>query len=118
MVALDCLAYTYYAWDEDENVVAGGVEPNLMPLTTQEVSIDSLALPDASGWIQLLWPRSNTDAADLYQSWVVVKSGRYGTYSGAANASIVGNFNCRTGSEVFRSGFERGAPSAWTQSVP
>jgi hypothetical protein len=114
MAARDCLAYTYYAWDDDETVVSGaGWDPNLMPLVTQEVSIDQLVLPDSSGWILLAWPHTNTTAADLHQAWVTVKTVAFGDYSTAQPAAMIDNANCRWGSEILRSGFERGDSSVW-----
>ncbi len=74
-----CTPYTYYAWDEDENVigVSGGFippwsgedpqplpQPNLFPLETQEVPARQFYLvgdTDAAfGWMLFIWPRSNT----------------------------------------------------------
>jgi len=119
MVALDCLAYTYFAWDEDEGVLSGtSWEPNLLPLVTQQVSIDQLNLPDSEGWIMLAFPRTNTPEADLYQTWVTVKTGAFGDYTATRPATALDNFNCRWGSEVFRGGFERGNPSAWSGASP
>jgi len=116
MVALDCLAYTYYAWDDDENVVAAA-SSQPAPLTNPEISVDYLSLPDSSGWVQLLW-RAPTPGRSTSTVLGGRQVGAYGVYSGAASAAVLGNFNCRTGSELFRSGFERGAPSAWTSSTP
>ena len=119
MAALDCLAYTYYAWDEDEDVVTGTfIELNLRPLVTQQVSVDQFVLPDSDGWIMMTFPRTNISTADLYQTWVMVKIGAYGTYSAAHPAAALDNFNCRWGAEVFRGGFERGNPSAWSGGLP
>ncbi len=92
--ALDCRAYTYYSWDEDENVAAGGIEPNLLPLVTQEVPADQFALVDQEGWMLFLWPRSNTTEGDLYQTWMEVRYDAWGTYSMVTPGVAVRSFNC------------------------
>ena len=83
LFANSCTPYTYYAWDEDENVisVSGGFippwsgedpqplpQPNLFPLETQEVPAQQFYLVGdwdnpavgAFGWMLFVWPRSNT----------------------------------------------------------
>jgi hypothetical protein len=117
MIACDQLAYTYFAWDEDEDVLTTsqdpwscppilpyctpGFSPNLLPLETQEVNIDQFNLVDMSGWVMFLWPASNWDDGDdawdhgdWYQTWMGVKYGAYGTYSAAMSAAVMANFNC------------------------
>jgi hypothetical protein len=115
--ANSCYAYTYYAWDEDENVnsVGPGFEPpwsggpgvdpipvpNLLPLETQEVAADQFFLvgtPDAAfGWLMFVWPQSNATGqqalADHYQTWMGVKYG-YGTYSAGLSGAVMANYNC------------------------
>jgi hypothetical protein len=98
LLALDRLPYTTYAWDEDENVVESGgevpwpgnrevppawVSPNLLPLMTQEVSIDQLwPLPGESGWMLLVLPHSSGWAdpcdssgppIDQLQGWMQIR---------------------------------------------
>lgn len=112
-LADDCLAYTYYAWDEDENVTEGGAEPNLLPLFTQEIDINNFLLPDDSGWILMQWPWSNVDYADLYQTWVEVEGG-LSQFAGTVRPALaVGNTSCDHG-ETFVSGFELSNTGAWT----
>lgn len=116
LVASNCLAYTYYAWDEDEMVVFVPTWPlgqfgphpppqpvlNHLPLDTQEVPVDQFNLPGAYGWMLFVWPASNYDQAgpgpsnspDYYQTWMGVKYNAYGAWSAARNAWVKGNFNC------------------------
>lgn len=112
LIAYDCLAYTYFAWDENEDVNttlenpwsfpgAPLVTPNLLPLETQEVSIDQFNMVDTNGWVMFLWPASNWfdgddawDHSDWYQTWMGVKYGAYGTYTGAMSGAVMANFNC------------------------
>ena len=115
-----CLAYTYYAWDMDENVNSvtsdefpwsGGPDdpvrpvPNLFPLETQEVEVDQLFLVgesdgDAFGWLLFVWPRSNTDIVggtllvDQYQTWMGVKYSGFGSYTAAMSGAVMANYNC------------------------
>ncbi|MCD4750872.1 MAG: hypothetical protein K8R59_15975 [Thermoanaerobaculales bacterium] len=122
LYANDCgIAYTYYAWDDDENVTTGGtqIEPNILPLYTQEVDVGDFYLPDSSGWLQFQWPRTNTDLWDLYQTWVEVRTEFSTIGLGAAlrPAVPVANFNCDRG-PIAISGFELGNTSGWSQSVP
>jgi len=89
LIANNCLAYTYYAWDEEEGVTSttdnpwsqpGGerIVPNLLPLETQEVSVNEFTLPDEFGWMLFVWPASNFDVPggdpipDYYQTWMGV----------------------------------------------
>ncbi|MCP4591882.1 MAG: hypothetical protein GY842_14190, partial [bacterium] len=71
-LAYDCLAYSYWAWDEDENVstvdenpwsIPGVIDvyPNLLPLETQEVLADEFNTPGSEGWFLFVWPNSNWD---------------------------------------------------------
>lgn len=113
LVASNCHAYTYYAWDEDEMVTTvttvpwsqpGGetVIPNLIPLETQEVPIDQFDTPGAFGWMLFVWPASNypadpmtwTNFDDYYQTWMGVRYNALGDWSAAMDAAVMGNFNC------------------------
>ena len=116
MIAWDDVPYTYYAWDEDENVIQGpgedpwsgsevppGLRPNLLPLETQEVSIDQFQpLPGENGWMLFVWPWSNgnTDpcdpqfAVDAYQTWMGVKYNAFGQYSMFLEGAVMANYNC------------------------
>ncbi len=112
MFAWDCQAYTYYAWDEDENPttsVGGGTGPscppntpectpvriNLLPLETQEVNINQFRLPSAdSGWMLLIFPWSNTPNDDIFQTYVSVRYAAYGNYSAATQAAVMANYSC------------------------
>jgi hypothetical protein len=109
--AMDCLAYTYWAWDEDEAVatvsetpwsIPGTVDvfPNLLPLETQEVLADEFNTPGADGWFLFVWPNSNWDGltsqtvADWYQTWMGVRYSAFGKFSAYMDGSIMANFNC------------------------
>ncbi len=122
--ANSCIPYTYYAWDEDENVNAvgpgfippwSGVEdpdpipvPNLFPLETQEVRASEFFLvadagtPNAFfGWMMFIWPLSNWDGAnptmppyDAYQTWMGVKYAAFGQYTAGRTAAVMANYNC------------------------
>jgi hypothetical protein len=116
LVATNCQAYTYYAWDEDEMVVfvptwplgqfgplpPWQAVPNELPLATQEVPVDQFNLPGAYGWMLFVWPASNYDQnnpalptpPDYFQTWMGVKYNAYGNWSAARNAWVTGNFNC------------------------
>ncbi len=111
MIATNCLAYTYYAWDEEENVTSttdnpwsqpGGerIVPNLLPLETQEVNVDEFTLPDHFGWMLFVWPASNFDVLtgiatpDYYQTWMGVKYQAFGQYSAALEGAVMANYNC------------------------
>ena len=118
-----CFAYTYYAWDEDENVnsVGAGFEPpwsggpgvepipvpNLLPLETQEVAASQFFLvgdPDAAfGWLLFVWPNSNNTASfglvDHYQTWMGVKYS-YGTYSAGLSGAVMANYSCNAGQSL------------------
>ena len=107
--AKDCLAYTYYAWDEDENVItvdenpwsfpgSPEVRPNLIPLETQEVSIDQFNTVDAFGWMLFIWPQANYDSqdqytTDIYQTWMGVKYVYY-DYSMFHSGAVMSNYIC------------------------
>lgn len=117
LTSLDCLAYTYYSWDEDENVITGsGWEPNLMPLAVQEIPVSELALPGESGWVQIAWPPTNTPLADNYQTWVGVKTTAYGSYSVLRQAVVLAHGTCVQ--PLFGSGFELGSPEGWSGRAP
>jgi hypothetical protein len=107
LLARDCLAYTYYMWDEDaDTVVAGGWYPwfldtsaNRLPLAIQEIDIDQLSLADSSGWVLFVWPPSNWTGADQplpdhYQTWMGVAYRTDGGLSGAMTALPAANANC------------------------
>jgi hypothetical protein len=69
---IDCGAYLYYAWDQDEHVItralqcptspcAGAdIDPNEIPLVTQALPLDTanLDLPAEYGWMLLVLPPS------------------------------------------------------------
>ncbi len=113
LVASNCHAYTYYAWDEEEMVtqvstvpwsMPGGesVIPNLIPLETQQVPVDQFDTPGAFGWMLFVWPASNYPPAtadfthfdDFYQTWMGVRYNAAGQWSAAMDAAVMGNFNC------------------------
>ena len=113
LVASNCHAYTYYAWDEDEMVTSvttvpwsmpGGesVIPNLIPLETQEVPIDQFDTPGAFGWMLFVWPASNYPPAtadmtyfdDYYQTWMGVRYNAHTEWSAAMDGAVMANFNC------------------------
>jgi hypothetical protein len=110
-IASNCNAYTYYSWDENEDVLTttsvpwsqpGGasVVPNLLPLETQEVSIDQFDFVDHFGWMMFVWPASNYDTwqnvnfPDFYQTWMGAKYVKTGDYSAAVSGAVMANFNC------------------------
>ena len=123
MYANSCWAYTYYAWDEDEQVnsAEGGfvppwsggptVEPipvpNLLPLETQEVDAEEFFLvgdpaTGAFGWMLFIWPRSNNYdgttagvASDAYQTWMGVKYAAFGQYTAGLTGAVMANWNCQ-----------------------
>ncbi len=122
LYANSCTPYTYYAWDEDENVVGvqGGFippwsgedpqplpQPNLFPLETQEVPARQFYLVGtqdvAFGWMMFIWPRSNTgdnigqNVSDQYQTWMGVKYQAFGNSSSAFSALQIANWNCGLG---------------------
>ena len=122
LYANSCTPYTYYSWDEDENIVgvSGGFippwsgedpqplpQPNLFPLETQEVDARQFYLvgdPDlAFGWMLFIWPRSNTgdnlteNVSDQYQTWMGVKYQAFGNSSNAFSALQIANWNCDFG---------------------
>jgi hypothetical protein len=112
LVASNCHAYTYYAWDEDENVTTvtsvpwsmpGGesVIPNLIPLETQEIPVEQFDTPGEFGWMLFVWPASNyfpgatlDDFDDYYQTWMGVRYNAYNTWSAAMDGAVMANFNC------------------------
>lgn len=115
LVATNCNAYTYYAWDEDEMVTTvtqvpwsgggstGSVIPNLIPLETQEVPIEQFDAPGAFGWMLFVWPASNypSDAVlfnnnlwDYFQTWMGVKYNAADQWSAAMDAAVMANYNC------------------------
>jgi hypothetical protein len=119
----NCLAYTYYVWDNDENIdvvpvdrppwsggpqTPLGVVPNLLPLETQEVDAAQFNLVANFGWMLFVWPASNFAEAEwldegpvYYQTWMGVK---YATstpgvalssgFSGAKDGALIANYNC------------------------
>ncbi len=114
LYANSCIPYTYYAWDEDEQVNSfsssedpwsGGLEdpirpvPNLLPLETQEVDVSQFFLVgqadgDAFGWLMFVWPASNGYQGDLYQTWMGVKYSGFGDYTAGLSGAVLANFNC------------------------
>lgn len=112
--AKDPVAYTYYAWDEEENVVTstsfpwsspqgGDVVPNLLPLETQQVAATDFSIYDPNGWMLFIWPWSNTDVIntpsdpgcdDYYQTWMGVQYVLEGQWSAALDGAVMANFNC------------------------
>ena len=122
LAAYNCMAYTYYVWDEEENIdivptddppysggpeVERGVVPNFLPLETQEVNADHFNLVDTAGWLLFVWPWSNygeyqatgsNNGQDLYyQTWMGVKYVTHkdgGGYSGAKDGAVMANYNC------------------------
>ncbi|MCD4748779.1 MAG: hypothetical protein K8R59_05335, partial [Thermoanaerobaculales bacterium] len=118
MVASNCLAYTYYAWDEEENVTTssdnpwsqpGGeyIVPNLLPLETQEVDVNEFTLPrEDNGWMLFVWPASNFYNAngvmeqympDMYQTWMGVRYTAYGVFTEGISGVVMANYNCFCG---------------------
>jgi hypothetical protein len=118
--ANSCYAYTYYAWDEDENVNSvgpgfippwSGVEdpdpipvPNLLPLETQEVDASEFFLvqdadSNAFGWLMFIWPQSNQTSGfpDHFQTWMGVKYAAFGQYTAALSGAVMANYNCDSG---------------------
>jgi hypothetical protein len=120
LYASSCVPYTYWAWDEDENVntVDAGEDPwsgteapirpvpNLLPLETQEVEIEQFFLVgqsdgDAFGWLLFAWPGSNGAVApdgddDLFQTWMGVKYSGFGDYTAALSGAVMANYNCNS----------------------
>lgn len=112
--ALDCLAYTYYAWDVDEQVITDPVDdpysheeeeiyyPNLLPLETQEVAVyaNKFNLLSDAGWMLFIWPASNWNGLtadpmpDAYQTWMGVKYQALGRFSAFVPGTVMANFNC------------------------
>jgi len=118
--ANSCIPYTYYAWDEDEQVNSVGpgfvppwsggptVEPipvpNLLPLETQEVDAEEFFLvgdpaSGAFGWMLFIWPLSNWDGTnpdpyDNYQTWMGVKYAAFGQYTAGLSGAVMANWNC------------------------
>ena len=113
--AKNCLAYTYYVWDEDENVSTSSQYPwsggpgepaslNLFPLETQEVSVDMLNTIDPYGWMLFIWPNSNFAGpevgGDWYQTWMGVQYAKVNSqsgepeYSAFRNGHVMANYNC------------------------
>ena len=104
--AADCLAYTLYMWDEDENFKTtsddpwsapgiGTLIPNFLPIETQEVKADQFNTPDADGWMLFIWPSSNINIEpDFYEAWMGVKYAAYGNYSAALSGAVIANYNC------------------------
>ena len=111
LIASNCHAYTYYAWDEDEMVTTvtsvpwsmpGGesVIPNLIPLETQQVPVEQFDTPGAFGWMLFVWPASNYVNGgaglqdDFYQTWMGVRYNAFGDWSAAMDGAVMANFNC------------------------
>jgi len=79
--------------------------------------VNELSLPGEFGWMVMLWPRSNTEDADLYQTWIDVQQDILG-YSSARPAAALDNANCAWSGGVFGSGFEWGNTGGWTGDGP
>jgi hypothetical protein len=122
LVSRNCLAYTYYVWDEEENVdivvverppwsggptTPIGVVPNFLPLETQEVNADHFNLLGPFGWLMFIWPASNMavdpqfDEELRYQTWMGVKYAKTEVdnpsgpgFSGAKDGAVLANYNC------------------------
>ena len=121
MWASTCQPYTYYSWDEDENVAGapgGGFQPpwsgtppvpapipNVASLGTQEFEISALAVVEtspgvANGWMLFVWPPSNGNvtanrgALDIFQTHMGVKIGGFGTYTAAMDGTVMGHYGC------------------------
>jgi hypothetical protein len=109
LIATNCYAYTYYAWDEDENVTTtiqppwstpqgGNVVPNFIPLESQQYPIEQFVAPAAYGWMLFVWPASNYPDPyvpdDYYQTWMGVRYTAFGMWSAALDAAVMANFNC------------------------
>ncbi len=117
--AESCIPYTYYAWDEDENVNtvrevppwSGTTDepvpvPDLFPLETQEVGIDEFFVVENAdgnffGWMMVIWARSNTNPLiadpalmDPYQTWMGVKYAALGQYTAGFSGAVLANYNC------------------------
>ena len=105
--ASNCYGYTYYAWDEDENVVNawGGcwgdppTSPNLFPLRTQEVSVEDLRIAGYRGWLLFVWPSSNYPEGsevppDYYQTWMGMAEDPWGTHATFTDGTVMANWNC------------------------
>jgi len=110
LIARDCTSYSYYSWDEDSNVAfySGGWDPwgpnpwltaNLIPLVTQELSLDFFNLTDTEGWVLFLWPPSNWAGADVpepdvFQTWMSVRYAAGSSASAGLDAVVAGNASC------------------------
>jgi hypothetical protein len=109
MWARNCVAYTYYVWDENENVSSTSLNPwsmpggesvilNLLPLETQEVMADQFNILDAYGWFLFIWPPSNFypggTPEDWYQTYMGVQYTKAGEYSSFRTGHVMANFNC------------------------
>lgn len=122
LYANTCIPYTYYAWDDDENVnsvssgsvsgwSSGGLSdpipvPNLFPLETQEVPINEFFVVDddfgnAVGWMMVIWPLSNWNGVnppnldyDQYQTWMSVKYKAFGRLTATMQGMVIANYNC------------------------
>jgi hypothetical protein len=103
-------AYSYYAWDEEEHVLATpAVDANQFPLMVQEVDVSELPLPTTylkAGWMVVAFFGSagpvvavpggySSPAPHTYgtQAWIDVRSASGGSDS-LAPAHVFGNFLC------------------------
>ena len=111
--ASNCYGYTYYAWDDHENVITswGGcwgdppTSPNLFPLRTQEVSVEELKLAGFHGWLLFVWPSSNypegaPSPPEYYQTWMGVAENPWGTHATFADGTVMANWNCFSDQEL------------------
>jgi hypothetical protein len=110
LISENCVAYTVYAWDDDEAVLsaessdpwsrpgtAAVVIENLLPLETQEVDAEQFSTVDNSGWFLFVWPWSNLQDPTIalhYQTWMGVKYTAEGLYSGFRPGAVMANWNC------------------------
>ncbi len=132
IVATNSDAYTYYAWDEEENVVTattsgftycgtGGNNPphqfdacpNLFPLVVQEVDINQFLTPDEFGWILFVWPASNYEGSefapptpDYYQTWMGARHSNESHHADFLPGMPVANFNCFSDQVLPKLGFD------------
>ena len=114
---LDCGAYMYYAWDQDEHSLSRAVycptspcyimdiDPNLFPFQTQMVplTIDNFDLPDKYGWMLVVFPPSYGTFTDLtpgfidnytkYMAWAAFRT-YYQSHSTLTPATVMANAHC------------------------
>ena len=104
LIATNCGAYTFYAWDEEENVVTGSwlssSDWNMLPLASQEVPVDTFTMPERKGWMLFVWPPANYSGdeaptpPDHYQTWMGVANDAWSPHATFHDGIPVGNANC------------------------